>query len=92
MKSRAHNNTKIYRDLFACFPDNDFTTFNKMYEAQNLKKKESPEILLNKYNKVKDNIRGFIVEYQHYFLSEEKLPKNTNIFNYQLLIPELYCI
>jgi len=90
MKSRAHNNTKIYRDLFACFPDNDFTTFNKMYEAQNLKKKESPEILLNKYNKVKDNIRGFIVEYQHYFLSEEKLPKNTNIFNYQLLIPELY--
>ena len=92
MKSRAHNNTKIYHDLFACFPDDDFTTFNKIYEAQNLKKNESPEILLNKYNQVKDNIRGFIVEYQHYFLSEEKLPKNTNIFNYQLLIPELYCI
>ena len=92
MKSRAHNNTKIYRDLFACYTDNDFTTFNKMYETQNFKKNESQEILLNKYNKVKDNIRGFIVEYQHYFLIEEKLPKNTNIFNYQLLIPELYCI
>ena len=31
MKSRAYNNTKIYHDLFTCYPDNDFTAFNKMY-------------------------------------------------------------
>ena len=52
-----------------------------MYEAKNLNKNESSEILLNKYNQVKDNIKGFIVEHLYYFLSEEKLPKIKNIFN-----------
>ena len=71
MKLKAYNNTKIYHDLFTCYPDNDFTTFNKKYEAKNLNKNESSEILLNKYNQVKDNIKEFIVEHPYYFLSEE---------------------
>ena len=57
-----------------------------------MNKNESSEILLNKYNQVKDNIKGFIVEYPYYFLSEEKLQKIKNIFNYQLIVSELYCI
>ena len=40
-KSRAYNNTKIYHNLFTCYPDNDFTTFNKMYEAKKMNKNES---------------------------------------------------
>ena len=89
-KSRAYNNTKIYHDLFTCYPDNGFRTFNKMYEAKNLNKNESSEILLNKYNQIKDNIKGFIVEHPYHFLSEEKLSKIKNIFNCQLIVSELY--
>ena len=44
------------------------------------------------FKQVKDNIRGFIVEYPYYFLSEEKLPKIKNILNYQLLLTEQNCI
>ena len=61
MKSRAYNNTKIYHVLFTCYPDNGFRTFNKMYEAKNLNKNESSEILLNKYLKLSKSIKCNII-------------------------------
>ena len=89
MNSRARNNTVIYHDIFGCFPDDSYTNFQILKNAQKIKKEENPEIILNKYMKLKNNIIGHIVEFPFLFLKEEKLEIITNYFSFQsLLLPE----
>ena len=51
---RAKNNTKIYQDIFKCYPDNSFWSFQSIKDSDKIKKSEKTEDLLNKYNKFKD--------------------------------------
>ena len=76
---RARKNTEIYHDLFACYPDDSFVSFQSLKEAQKMKKLEKAEDLLNKYNKLKEKIIGHIVEFPLFFLKEESL-KTTFIY------------
>ena len=69
--NRARNNTEIYRDLFSCYPDDTFESFQSLKHAQRIKKSENAEDLLNKYNKLKGKIVGHIVEFTLFFLKGE---------------------
>ena len=84
---RARNNTEIYHDLFACYPDDSFVNFQSLKEAQEIKKLEKAEDLLNKYNKLKGKIIGHIVEFPLLFLKEESL--GTSFFSMENYVPEI---
>ena len=88
MKSRARDNTQKYFDLFKCYPDNYFTNYEMIKDAEKLKKEENKEIFLNKYMNEKDKIKGHIVEYPLYFLKEESLSKISGFFSVEEIIPE----
>ena len=83
---RARNNTVIYHDLFACYPDDSFVSFQSLKDAQEIKKLEKNENLLNKYNKLKGKIVGHIVEFPLLFLKEETL--QTSWISKEKYIPE----
>ena len=86
-RNRARNNTEIYHDLFACYPDDSFVNFRSLENAQEMKKKEKAEDLLDKYNKLKNNIVGHIVEFPLFFLKEESLSTSwISVINY---LPEI---
>jgi len=84
---RARNNTEIYHDLFACYPDDSFVSFQSLKEAQEIKKLEKAEDLLDKYNKLKEKIVGHIVEFPLLFLKEETLKTSWN--SRENFIPEI---
>ena len=73
MKKRANTNTLVYRNIFGCYPDDTYTSFEKLKYAQNKKQQEEPKIFLNYYNNAKDQIKGHIVEYPLSFLKDEEL-------------------
>ena len=68
MRNTAKNNTGIYRELWACYPDDNYTTFKELNERKCLSKEE----LLDKYSKKKDEIIGHIVEFPLKFLEKEQ--------------------
>ena len=88
MKSRARDNTQKYFDLFKCYPDNYFTNYKLIKEAEKLKKEEDQKIFLNKYNNEKDKIIGHIVEYPFNFLKEESLSRISSFFSMEEILPE----
>ncbi|KRX01723.1 hypothetical protein PPERSA_01593 [Pseudocohnilembus persalinus] len=72
----ALNNTKIYRQIFGCYPDNLATNFQKMKQI-----KENSD--LNKYDELIGGIKGHAVEWPIHFLREENLGlKYNQIENY----------
>ena len=86
-KNRARNNTEIYRDLFSCYPDDSFESFQSLKKAQEIQKSKKAEDLLNKYNELKGIIIGHIVEFPLLFLKEEDL--QTSIISKENFIPEI---
>ena len=70
---RARKNTEIYHDIFSCYPHDSFISYQSLKDAQKIKNLENPEDLLNKYNKLKGEIIGHIVEFPLLFLKEESL-------------------
>jgi phospholipase D1/2 len=85
--NRAIKNSEIYRDLFACYPDDSFVNFQSIKDAQKVKKSEKTEKLLKKYNKLKRKIVGHIVEFPLLFLKEESL--ETSFFSKEKWIREI---
>ena len=86
IRNRASINTRVYRNVFGCYPDDTYTSFEILKVAQNRKKQEEPRIFLNYYNNAKDQIKGHIVEYPLKFLKDEELGKI--FFSVENIIPE----
>ena len=86
MKSRARSNTHIYRELFDCYPDNNFKTFNDLKKRKLIKTEEEINELKEKYGSKKNSIRGHIVKYPIHFLQDEQL--DIDFFSKENLIPE----
>ena len=86
-RNRARNNTLIYRDLFSCYPDDTFVNFKSLEHAQEMQKLEEPDDLLDKYNELKENIVGHIVEFPLFFLKDESL--STSWISYEKYFPEI---
>ncbi len=87
MKSRAKKNTELYHEIFGCYPDDKYTSFELLKNARKEKKEESKEVLLQKYNTYKNSIVGYIVEYPWNFLKDENLGKISG-FSFQDILPE----
>ena len=87
MKRRAKKNTELYHEIFGCYPDDKYTSFELLKNARKEKREESKEVLLQKYNTYKNSIVGYIVEYPLNFLKDENLGKISG-FSIQDLLPE----
>ena len=84
--SRANSNTIIYRNIFRCYPDDTFTNFEILNQAQKLQESINKSTLLQNYLKSKDKIIGHIVEFPLNFLKEEELGRIY--FTKENLVPE----
>jgi phospholipase D1/2 len=82
----ARQNTQMYHNIFGCYPDDAYTDIKILQEAKKMKEEESPETLLNNYNKFSQYIRGHIVEYPLLFLQNEELGKS--FFSVENLVPD----
>ena len=83
---RARNNAKLFRYIFGCYPDDSFTSFQSIEDAQRVQQKETDEHLLLKYNKYKEKIIGHIVEFPLLFLKDEILKMSFSLE--KSIIPE----
>ena len=79
LKSIAKRNTKIYKKVFRCYPDDEIQAFQDI-EAFVAQAK------LDEYSQHKNEIRGFLVEFPLHFLHNEDL--RIKIFNKEYYIPE----
>ena len=86
MKSRAKLNSIIYRDIFDCFPDNKFKTFEALKKRKIIKTEEDKEELKKLYDDNIGGINGHIVEYPIEFLNNEEL--DIDFFSKENLLPE----
>jgi phospholipase D1/2 len=80
----AKKNTLVYRDLFNCYPDDTMIYFKDIPKNKNLTEEEK-NILIEKYNKRKDEIVGHLVEFPYEFLKEEFLERS--FFSAEMLVP-----
>ena len=83
---RARSNTRIYHNLFGCYPDDAYTSVGILQNAKKKKEQEQPLLLFKKYNQIKDEIKGHIVEFPLFFLKDEELGKS--FFSVENLVPE----
>ena len=88
MISRAKNNTQIYHDLFKCYPDDEFTTFNLIPKDEDIYDDEWSNVLLNKYMRKKDQIFGHIVDFPLNFLKDDTIGKIMENKAFKNLFPE----
>jgi len=86
IKIRANTNTKVYREVFNCFPDDTFRTFTDLGNRKMIKSKEDEEKLKELYDIKIKNIVGHIVEYPTQFLIDEKI--EISVLSKENLIPE----
>ena len=86
IKTRASNNTSIYREIFDCFPDDKFTRFSELKNRRIVQNKEDEDKLKEIYEKKIKEVEGHIVEYPTQFLKHEIL--NIDFFSKENLVPE----
>lgn len=86
MKTTAKNNTLMYREIFNCYPDDKFDTFESLKTRKLPETEEDYRDLLIHYNKNKDNIIGHIVQFPLDFMKNQKL--GLDILCKENLIPE----
>jgi phospholipase D1/2 len=84
IKKRAKNNTDIYYDLFRCYPDDKYRFFKDIPKEEKMNKIKE-QFLKEKYESVKDNIKGHIVEFPLDFLANEILERS--FFSAEMLVP-----
>ena len=88
-KKKANNNTKVYRELFGCYPDDEYKTIQDVKKGVKAIPNEGKELeeFKEKYEEEKKKIDGHIVEFPLHFLENEQLGVSFwSIYNY---IPEI---
>ena len=82
VQKTAQNNTIIYRNLWGCYPDDEYKNFKDIKNRKPLSKEE----LLAAYNQQKSEIKGHAVEFPLHFLENENL--GIAFFSVENLVPE----
>ena len=82
VQNTAHNNTIIYRNLWGCYPDDQYKSFKDLRNYKPLSKEE----LLESYKNEKGKIIGHAVEFPLHFLEKENL--GIAFFSVENLVPE----
>lgn len=70
---RSRKNTEIYREIFACDPDDRARTVAELKKLREEVRKRAPKEQLRIYNQLKDEIKGFVVEWPTHFMEDESL-------------------
>ena len=83
---KATMNSSMYRDIFDCYPDNKFSSYEELEKRKTFNKKEEIEELIKVYDSLKDKISGQIVEYPLAFLKNEQL--SIAKFSKENMVPE----
>jgi phospholipase D1/2 len=78
MRRNSYKNTKLYREIFGCYPDDKFKKFEDMQD-------KNPADVKAKYIDLNKNFKGNIVEFPLNFLKEEYL--NRTYFCKEILVP-----
>ena len=86
MKNKAHMNSILYRDIFDCYPDNKFSSYDELEKRKMFTTKEEIEEQKKIYENTKDKIDGQIVEYPLEFLKNEQL--SIAVFSKENMLPE----
>ena len=67
----ARKNTEAYREVFACYPDDEYATMEQIIKKT--AQRPPPEELLRNYKEVFSNVHGLLVEFPLNFLVLEDL-------------------
>mmetsp|Transcript_4943 Transcript_4943/g.9266 ORF Transcript_4943/g.9266 Transcript_4943/m.9266 type:complete len:1030 (+) Transcript_4943:37-3126(+) len=76
----AKSNTILYRYVFRCYPDDLIERINEVSEYQR-------QCRLDEYASLRDNVKGFLVEFPLEFLKKEDL--RISITNKEYFVPEI---
>ena len=76
-----HNqtNTLFYREIFGCYPDDTILSLKDLHKL-----KVKPNI--ETYEKEKEKVQGFVVEYPLYFLKDEDLLEGSTLYPHALSV------
>lgn len=85
-KTTAKNNTLMYREIFDCYPDNKFDSYETVRKRRIPKTEEDYHELMMNYERNKENIIGHIVEFPMDFLKNQNL--GIDILCKENLVPE----
>ena len=86
LQNTAKKNTEIYRDLWGCYPDDQYLTIKDLKSHKTPTTKEELDELRIKYEKQKKDIIGHAVEFPLHFLENEKL--GIAFFSVENIVPE----
>eukprot|EP00826_Nyctotherus_ovalis_P026696 TRINITY_DN2082_c0_g1_i27.p2 TRINITY_DN2082_c0_g1~~TRINITY_DN2082_c0_g1_i27.p2 ORF type:complete len:151 (-),score=39.53 TRINITY_DN2082_c0_g1_i27:17-469(-) len=70
---RAHRNTEIYREIFACDPDDAARTVAELRKLREEVRRRPQREQLTIYHQLKDEIKGHVVEWPTHFMENEDL-------------------
>jgi phospholipase D1/2 len=86
LQNTASTNTNIYRQIWGCYPDDQYRSFKDLKEHKTPTTKEELDQLRNVYEKNKKGIVGHAVEFPLHFLENENL--GISFFSVENIVPE----
>ena len=86
LQNRAEKNTLTYRELWGCYPDDQYTHFRDIKPKKTFGNNEDLRKFKELYESKKGNIEGHVVQFPLHFLENEKL--GISFFSKENLVPE----
>ena len=86
IQNTANTNTNIYRQLWGCYPDDQYRSFKDLKEQKKATTKEEIDKLRKDYESKKNSIVGHVVEFPLHFLENENL--GISFFSVENIVPE----
>jgi phospholipase D1/2 len=87
LQNTARKNTEIYRELWGCYPDDEYKSITELKAHKNPTTKEELDQLRIKYEKEKKGIIGHAVEFPLHFLENDNL--GVDFFSAENCLPEI---
>ena len=86
LQNRAEKNTLTYRELWGCYPDDEYKHFKDIKPKKTFDNNEDLRKFKELYESKKGNIEGHVVQFPLHFLEKEQL--GISFFSKENLVPE----
>ena len=86
LQNRAEKNTLTYRELWGCYPDDEYKHFKDIKPKKTFGNNEDLRKFKELYESKKGNIEGHVVQFPLHFLEKEQL--GISFFSKENLVPE----
>jgi phospholipase D1/2 len=87
IRERAKKNTEVYREIFGCDPDDTARSVKELKELRNRVLLRTAKEQLAIYQQLKDEIKGYVVEWPLNFFQNEDLSLSWK--QIERLVPEI---